>query len=279
VEKSVNIRETKLVQRKKMDAFEILEQLVKLPVKTYREMKEDARQLCALLLHILEGKDFRLLCDRTKSQLSGIMLSFSKMDELKTVEDVCSLAGRLFRTLYNFPKIAFAVRDEKHAGFRVKGAWGLPEEMGSISEDKLSLFISSGMVKKSIKLNGDFKHLFPGAMADHVTCFPLKSHDELLGFAALFDGDMRHLDQQLVELIANRVAGKLMQLKKERDQLLEGSLASSLMTLTKTLLSAESKEELYKHLLETAVILSVPQRSDNAGRQKRPKIKLVFQKV
>jgi diguanylate cyclase (GGDEF)-like protein len=255
-EKSVNIHEIEnLSKAKKIDAFEILEQVVKLPVKTNGQVQEDARQLGALLLNLQDGMDFRLLCDRTKSRLGGIMESFSQMDELNTVKDVCSLAGTLFKTLYNYPKIAFAVRDETDGGFRVKGVWGLPEDMGSISDEKLSQLISKGMVRKEIKLDGDFKHLVPGAMADHVSCFPLESHDELLGLAALFDCDMRHLDRHLAELIINRVAGKLMQLKKERHQEIVGSFASSLMSLTDSLLSAESKEELYKSLLEAAADL------------------------
>jgi diguanylate cyclase (GGDEF)-like protein len=255
-ENSINIQQMeKLSKVKKIDAFEILKQIVKLPIKTYKEVEEDARQLRALLLCILEGKDFRSLYDKTKSQLSGIMRSFSQMDELKTVEDVCSLAGNLFRTLFNFPKIAFAIRHEEHADYRVKGVWGLPADMGSIPEDKLSLIISTGMVKKDIKFNGVFNYFFPKVMADHVICFPLESHDEVFGFVALFDGDMRRLDDHLVELIANRVASKLMQLKNERGQLLVGSLACSLMTLTNILLSAENKEELYKNLLEAAADL------------------------
>lgn len=255
-EKSINIQQMeKLSKSIKIDAFEIIKQFAKLPVKTYEEVEEDARKLRALLFCILEGKDGRSLSDKTKIQLSGIMRSFSQIDELKTVEDVCSLAGKLLRTLFNFPKIAFAMRDEENEGFRVKGVVGLPEDMGSIPEDKLPLIISTGIAKKDIKFNGAFKQFFPGVLADHVICFPLESHDELFGFVALFDGDMQHLDVHLVELIANRVASKLMQLKKKRDHLLEGSLASSLMALTNTLLSAESKEELYKNLLETAADL------------------------
>jgi len=255
-DKSINIQQVEeLAKTKKTDAFAILEQLVKLPVKTFKEVEEDARQLRAILLDIFEGKVCRSLYDKTKTQLSGIMRSLSQMDELQTVEDVCSLCGKLFGTLFDFPKIAIALRDEKHNGFKVKGVWGLPEDMAGIPENKLSFLVSNAVVKKDIKLSKDLKNFLPKVIADHVNYFPLESNDYLFGFVALFDAEMQHMDGTLVELITNRVASKLMQLKKNRDQLLAGSLSSSLMTLTNTLLSAESKEELYRNLLETAADL------------------------
>ncbi|HET6419394.1 MAG TPA: sensor domain-containing diguanylate cyclase [Geobacteraceae bacterium] len=255
-ENSLNIRHMEKLSRvNKMNGFEILKELMNLPIKTCKDVEEDARRIHALLLCMLEGKDFRSRCDKTRNQLNGIMRSFSKMDELQTVDDICSLSGKLLEALFDFPKMAFAIREEEHAIFRVKGVCGLPEDIGSIPEDKLAPIISTGMVKKEFKFDGIFNYLFPKIMADRVICFPLESHEELLGFVALFDGEMRQLDGYLVELILNRVASKLMQLKNERYNGQAGSLAGSLLTLTNTILSSESKEELYKNLLEAAADL------------------------
>jgi len=255
-EKSISLQKIEALSKtKKTDPFGLMKQLAKLPVKTYEEVEEDARQVSSVLLSIQEGKDRRSEFDKAKNQLSGVMRSLSQMDELKTVEDVCSLSGKLFGTLFNFPKIAFAIREEEKRDFRIRGVWGLPEDIGGIPEDKLSLFIPPSKFNKEIKFGDDLKHFFPGVTADHIICFPLESHDEFLGYVALFDAEVRHLDGNLVELTASRVASKLMQLKKERDHLAEGALASSLKTITNTLLSAESKEQLYENLLETAVDL------------------------
>jgi diguanylate cyclase (GGDEF)-like protein len=254
---SINLQQLEeLAKTRKTNVFEIMEQLVELPVKTFKEVEEDARQMRAILLKILDINVCRSLYDKTKTQLSGIMRSLSQMDELQSVDDVCSLCGKLFGTLFDLPKIAIALRDEKYDGFKVKGVWGLPEDMANIQEDKLSCLVSNGMLKKNIKLSKDLKNVFPQCVAaDQVNCFPLESKDDLFGFVALFDGKIQHMDETLVELIANRVASKLMQLKKDRDQLLAGSLSSSLMALTNTFLSAENKEDLYRSLLETAADL------------------------
>ncbi len=254
---SINLQQLEqLAKARNTDAFEIIEKLVELPVKTFLEVEEDVRQLRSILAEVLDGNICRSIYDKTKTQLSGIMRSLSQMDELQTVDEVCSFCGKLFGTLFELPKIAIAFRDDKFDGFKVKGVWGLPEDVANIQEDKLLLLVSNGMVKKEIKFSNEFKNLFPQCiLAEHVSCFPLESKGDLFGCVALFDGKMSHMDETLVELITNRAATKLMQLKKDREQLLVGSLSNNLMSLTNTLLSVESKEELYKSLLETAADL------------------------
>jgi diguanylate cyclase (GGDEF)-like protein len=255
-EESINIRQLEeLAKMRKTDAFAILEQLIELPVKTLKEVEDDARQLRVILLYIHEEKTYRSLYDNTKAQLSSIVRSMSQMDELQTAEEVCFLCGKLFGTLFDFPKIAIALRDEKHEEFLVNGVWGLTEGMASIPENKLSFLSSNGLLKKDIGFTRDLKNIFPEVIADRVAFFPLESNYHLFGFIALFDGELQHMDETLAELITNSVAGKLMQLKKDRERLPAGYLSSSLMTLTNTLLSAESKEELYRNLLETAADL------------------------
>lgn len=251
-EESVNILELKeLSGIEKSGVFDILEQLEKLPVKTFGEVEEAAGQARKMVLQVLEEKNCRDAMDKTKMQLSRITCSLSQMDELNTVEEVISLSGELLKTLFNVPKIAFAIRDERSEDFLVKGLWGLPEELVRLSEDRLQEFISQDAVNKSV----NFRELLSAVEAVSVACFPLETQDVLLGFIALFDGDLQFMDDHLLKLITSRVTARLKQLKKEKECVQVKSLSNNLMSLTNALVFVESKEELYKNVLEIAADL------------------------
>ncbi len=255
-EKSINILKLEeLCRSSQADVFEILEQIEKLPVKTYKDVEEVTTQVQKMLFDFQKEKNYALLIDKTRSQLDSIVRSLSQIDELKTVEDVVSFSGEMLRALFNFPKIAFALHDEKNKGFHVKGTCGLPEELGTLPDDKLSLFIAPNTIKKASKINTETRNLFPSLKAESVTCFPLDAHGVILGFVALFDSELDQMDDQLVELLTNRITAKFIQLQKDREHRLVGSLSSDLMSLTNTLLFAENKEELYRNILEIAADL------------------------
>jgi diguanylate cyclase (GGDEF)-like protein len=255
-EESVNILELKeLSGIEKSGVFDILEQLEKLPVKTFGEVEEVAGQAHKMVLQVLEEKNCRDAMDKTRMQLTSITSSLSQMDELNTVEEVISLSGELLKTLFNVPKIAVAIRDERNEDFLVKGLWGLPEELVRLSEDRLQVFISPDAVNKSGRFDINFKELLPAVEAVSVECFPLETQDVLLGFIALIDGDLQFMDDHLLKLITSRVAARLKQLKKEKECVQVKSLSNNLMSLTNALVFVESKEELYKNVLEIAADL------------------------
>jgi diguanylate cyclase (GGDEF)-like protein len=255
-EESVNILELKeLSGIEKSDVFDILERLEKLPVKTFREVDEVAVQTRQMVLQVLEETNYRVVMDKTKMQLNGITRSLSQMDDLNTVEEIISLSGELLKTLFNVPKIAVATRDERNEDFQVKGIWGLPEELGRLSEDKLQAIVSPDAANKFNRFDDGFRELFPDVEAVRVGWFPLETQEILLGFIALFDGDLQSMDDHLVKLITNRVTARLRQLKKERERMQVESLSNNLMSLTNSLVFVESKEELYKNVLEIAADL------------------------
>ncbi len=256
-EKSINILKLEeLCRASKTDVFEVLEQIEKLPVKTYKDLEEAAMQTKKILLS-LQGKSnvFIPFVEKTRDQLNIITRCLSQMDEIKTAEELITISSETLRNLFNFPKIAFALCDQKNKGFLVKGTFGLREELGSISENKLSLFIEPNSAKKNGKVCKEMYDLLPGLTAESFACFPLGIDGDLIGFVAVFDSEFEHADIQLVELLTNRITARLIHLKKEREHALAGSLSGNLMSFTNTLLFAESKEDLYKCVMEIAADL------------------------
>jgi diguanylate cyclase (GGDEF)-like protein len=239
-----------LFSNKKTDASEVIEQIEKLPAKENREVTDIVARIRKELLELQEENDNGVLIDKTRHRLNEIVHGFSRIDELKTPEEVVYFCSEILGTLFNSPKIAFALRDETEKAFQLKGTRGLPAELGSIPEDRLSLFITPDAVKMPNKLEGEIRYLLPGLDAKTMACIPLETHGVIIGFLALCDTELDQMECGLVELVANRITAKFVQIEKEREQMLAGSMSSSLMSLTQTLLFSENKEELYRSILE-----------------------------
>lgn len=255
-EESINILELEELSRSaKLDIFDLLEKLEKLPVKTSKEVEEVAVKAQKKMLNILEGIKNQSVIDKTQKQLMSVTDSLAQMDELNTADELISFTGKILKSIFNVSKTAVALRDVTNAVFQVKGVCGLPEELGSLSENQLSVFISPNMISKSSKFDNGCRTLLPTVDADHVTSFPLGTKDVFIGFMAFFDGDLNPMEVNLVHLVTSRVAARLKQLKKKSELTPVCTLPANLMSLTNTLVVAESKEELYENILEIAAEL------------------------
>jgi diguanylate cyclase (GGDEF)-like protein len=238
------------INRRKTDVSKVLAQIENLPAKECAEVKDIAARIRKELLELQEGNDYSVMIDKARHRLDKIVRGFSRTDESKTTEEVVYFCSEMLGTLFDSAKIAFALRDETENGFHLKGTRGLPAELGFIPEDKLSLFIDPNAIKMSIKLEGEIGKLLPAAEARTMACIPFEAHGIMIGFLMLCDTDLDPMDCGLVELLVNRITAKFVQIEKEREQMLVGSMSSSLMSLTQTLLFSENKEELYRSILE-----------------------------
>ena len=255
-EESINIPELEELSRSaKMDIFDLVEKLENLPVKTSEEIEAVAIKAQKKLMDILEGKKNQSAINKSQKQLISITHSLVQMDELNTVDDLISFTGKILKSMFNVSKIAVALRDVTDAVFQVKGVCGLAEELGRLSENQLSVFIAPNMISKSGKFDSDCRALLPNVDADHITSFPLVTKDVLIGFMAFFDADLNSMDVHLAHLVASRVAARLKQLKNKCELPAFCPQSNNLMSLTNSLVVAESKEELYENVLEIAAEL------------------------
>ncbi len=256
-EHSINILKLQeLCRVTKSDVFDVLEKIEKLPVKSYGEVEAVASQTKKILGVQWEiNADFTSSIDKTRDQLGIITRSLSQLDEIITVEELISFSGETLGTLFNYRKIAMALRDEQGKDFVVKGTVGLPGKLGKVPEEKLPLFIDPNSPNKIYRTGNALRELIPGLASEHYACFILESRGDMLGFIAVFDSDFEETECQLADLLANRIAARLAQMKKEREQAVAGSLSDNLMSLTNTLLFAENKEDLYRSVMEIAADL------------------------
>jgi len=188
-------------------------------------------------------------------RLARTLNILSQIDESKSVSETVSLSRRLLDSFFAWTPLATGWRSEDGLSFSLAGGGGFLLERQAVPEAALSDLLAPNKMKRPLRLDDGLRLLFKGVHAQTVTNFPIASCGVLLGFLSLFDCKLQDGDQLLIELITSRVASRLMLLKKEREQAVQVELSSRLMSLAGTLLRSESKEGLYRVILDSAAEL------------------------
>ncbi|UFS70056.1 sensor domain-containing diguanylate cyclase [Geomonas sp. RF6] len=242
-----------------LDLFSLLNHAESLPVSSIEEMERIADEIQKRLAQVTAEERETVSGTASQSPLLAQRLSRSvrvlgMMDEARTMAETISLAAETLGEFFDFPDMVLVLRDDDGQKFSVTGLWGLPTVLDTIPAVKFLAFARGDRLKKCLPFE-EMGPLFPAVRARWGACFPLQQGEELFGFLALFDRKLLPADLLQIELITSRVGSRLMQIKKEMEQIQVGGLCRKLSTLTNTLLVANSKEELYQITLGIAADL------------------------
>jgi len=186
----------------------------------------------------------------------GILKSLSLIDEAQSVAETVSISRELLSC--TFPRTPFMVGwcDGVGGGFSVIGGNGVPLKSDTISQKAAAAFLGTKRVRRVLRLDRALRSCFADSRAGAVTSFPFVASGETLGFLSLFDCELQIDELLVVELIACQVAAKLLRLHKERERFEQSELTVRMMGLVESLLRSESREELYKTILDSAANLA-----------------------
>ncbi len=274
-EKSIFVAELEdLCRASETDVFHMIEIIEALPVRTFEDVKLDVAELLKKIACFSDEMNHLSLTGRPRNQLASILRKISLVNEMKTSGEVVSLSGEVLKEIFSSVQVAIVLRDENNGSFSLRGINGPVGGTWSFPEKKLSLFIKPDSAVISVRLDKETGELFHLPEARKAACFSLEIQKITLGFIAVIDHEPDMLDEQLTRLLANRITAKLHTIKIEEEKRVVGSLSKSLMSLANILLFAESKEELYRNILEISANLVRASRGsimlvDNNGRNLR----------
>jgi diguanylate cyclase (GGDEF)-like protein len=250
-EKCINVTELEdLCRVNETDIFEMMEKFEALPVRSVDDVKRVALEVQKILEGFVDKKHHYTGINYARNRFAAILQKIASIDDMNTSCEVVSGAAEILGELFRSANVAIVLRDEKKGSFSVIGSKNNNRGAGIIPEGKLSIFINPDFSTKSVRLDKETKELFRMPEVCKAEFFPLERRKVILGFIALFDHDTDRLDEQLIKLLADRISVKLHSMKSEAEQAIVGSLSKSLMSLANILLFAESKEELYRNILE-----------------------------
>jgi diguanylate cyclase (GGDEF)-like protein len=186
--------------------------------------------------------------------LAQTLKFLARIDGASSLAETASLSRELLDSAFASARLALGWREGGGDSFSVAGGAGVPLQGKAIPGAEVSGCLGGQGVKRQ-RDNALWK-LLATVQARTITSFPLAAGGVLLGFICFFDCELPEGELLLVELIVSRVAAKLMLLRKEGEQAEQSELSSRMTALADAMLGSESKQELYRIILESATDLS-----------------------
>jgi diguanylate cyclase (GGDEF)-like protein len=251
-----------LSRREGADIFSLLPHVETLRTATVPEVEEVAREVArelgrvASFCHPVEVQSERAAgshCSDTR--LAEVALFLEQVERSRTLTETVAICCEIIGELVGVPGLAIALRQGNGISYAVSGVWGLPDDLGTIAAEAIGRFLSPGKVKQTVRFDASMREALPALQTSQITCFPLESQGQRLGFIALCDTDLTASDLLVLSILAHCVASRMAQILREAEQAQANSLSGRLMSLTHTLLHVDSKEELYQTILEIAADL------------------------
>jgi diguanylate cyclase (GGDEF)-like protein len=108
-----------------------------------------------------------------------------------------------------------------------------------------------------LTLSGDeLAEFLPGLKNHEALLFPLQDGTQAIGLLAVLDVELHPRDQALIELLASRLAGRLLHFCREEDLHKVRHFSTRMASMIGTLAQAASREELFRGLLDMSAELA-----------------------
>jgi len=190
--------------------------------------------------------------DQPDSRLAAVADVLDQLERAKTVAETVALCCETIGEHFSVAGLVLALREAAGACYQVSGIWGAAEELGSIPADTATPFLTRCDPKKWLPFDDRMRAALPALRTSRVTCFPLRTHGDPVGFLAVLDSDLREAELLMLSMVANAAAGRLSRLMQESEQTKASALSGRLMSLANTLLLVDNKDELYEAILGIA---------------------------
>jgi len=276
-EEKLNIKQiAALAKEKNLHVLSCIETLANLPVKTVDAVQSDVNEIQRILPSLTEQNLYKPLYHSCINVLKTITELSSRIERLKSIDEVITSCAATLEGLFSIRKTVFALRSEKNHGLHLVGTGDLNRDLGRLPEKSMLEMHSeqgagtSASAEKILLENGI------QLQASRVACFPLITDDGLLGAILCFDSKLTTLAASMIELLAGRAIARIANLQKEEKQSHEKALSDRMLSLKNTFMKAETRDELYRITLETASELVSASRGsimlvDNNGKSLRIK--------
>jgi diguanylate cyclase (GGDEF)-like protein len=252
-EKFIDLRRLeKLALEKKVNGILLLEEWENLPCATHEEVQKLMEKIHDLLLSLRGENYYARAFEKTMMRISAIAGVGPEMDQATTVDKMVSLLGETLTILFDISRVAIVLPEGDDQGFILKGLVGFSVAPVKLGKHQATQFFQRKSTRNFVLRGEEVSELFPHIQAERLTCLPLAVEGQQLGCLVLFDIQLSPSNLLLVELLAGRVASKLLRIKKEREHTLEVSLFDQFFRMIGTLSLAGTKKELFQNILEMA---------------------------
>jgi len=255
-EKFIDLEQLERVAReRKINGIYFLDEWERLPCATRLEVQKVIDNIYSIMPLLGRDNYYARAYERTVDLINTVSDLGPEIDRSSSVDQVLELLSETLTVMFGVPRIAILYPQGNRQQLVLKGLLGL--ENGAIRlGHKRSGELLRQRSHRILVLRGEkLKQLFPYLDTDHLTCLPLVVDGRLIGFLALFDIELASRDLMIIELLAGRVADKLVRLRRRQSREEESSRSRRLVDMISRLARLENSQHFYQGVVEMAAEL------------------------
>lgn len=225
-----------------------------LPGATRAEAQRLADEIARQLPQLLDQQLQKLSLAHISERLSATREIVRELACCTSAAEAISMVSEALVVLFDLPRVIFIMQQ---AGRQpaVHTAPGLEPADVTVDDGRLAEFFNySGT--GPLKLSGkDLAEFLTGQKSHRGLLFPLRENAEKIGLLLVLDIEPHPRDQALIELLAGRLAARLLHLRQEAMLRRERHLSTRLLAMISGLALADNREKFHQELLEMSAEL------------------------
>ncbi|HTG81793.1 MAG TPA: diguanylate cyclase [Geobacteraceae bacterium] len=240
-----------LKEKENIGAFELLEQLEKLPASTEKEVGDTVLKVERLIAAFHAGEVAPAL-DLNSHLQSTVMNVAAAIGREESTNKAIGLFSETLGILFDVPSIALVLKDEESNCWLAETCWGILSVPSCLTSKTLPFEENS--CNPAMLARDAVAEVFPGVDADSALCLPLVDGNAAFGMAVLFDASLNDQSLSLAELLAGKLVEKLKENITDRETRRQKRVVR-MLEMIRTLVLTESQDDLLRLILEMAAEL------------------------
>ena len=219
------------------------------PSATREEARQIADEVARLLPEMLAQKLHDLSLARITERLTATREIVRELWRCASAGEAVSLVSEALVVLFDLPRVLLLLHQ---SGQRptIHSSLGIEPGSFEVVEGRLGELLD-GAEGLPFELAGDeLTGFLPGLSGRSALFFPLQESGRGIGLLVVLDVDLHLRDQALIELLAGRLATRLLRLRQEEELHQERHFSTRMVSMISTLALASSREELFHSLLD-----------------------------
>jgi diguanylate cyclase (GGDEF)-like protein len=224
------------------------------PFITRQQGRQIADEIFRLLPHLLDQRLHNLSLARLTERLTATREVVRELGRCHSASEAIAMASEALVVLFDLPRVLLLLRQTGHRP-TIHSSLGIEPGSFEVAEGRFTEILekADGL---PLQLTGDeLADFLPGLKAHSAQLFPLQESGRDVGLLMALDIDLHQRDQTLIELLAGRLASRLLRLRQEEELLQERHFSTRMVCMISTLALAGSREELFNSLFDMSAEL------------------------
>ena len=221
------------------------------PSATREEALRIADDISRLLPGFLDQRLHDLSLARVTERLTATRAVARELGRCQSANEAVTMASEALVVLFDLPRVLILLRQ---TGRRptIHSSLGIETANYTVAEERLAEILDQPQDLPFRLAGEELTDLIAGIDSRTALIFPLQECGGSVGLLMVLDVDLHQRDQALIEILASRLATRLLWLRQEEEQHQERRFSTRMVSMISTLALAESREELFNGMLDMA---------------------------